>query len=393
MKSIRFGLIVIAVSGLVVLAAGIRVAVWIQAAEAIASQMQAISNQLRLLELASDALVDLEGGQRGYLLTGDPASLGSYDKARRDLTAALTALDAAFGGDAAHRQDIAEIAKLARAAEDEAARTVRLHIEGQQAAAIEAAAADRGRGLREAARSRLRSVVDRLRRALADLDGLQKEKFRYTYRLSALVVLAVDLLVIVAIVSLSISIQRMREQQREQQREQVHQAMHDPLTGLPNRRYLGEWLNMALAAAQRSGRPLVLLYFDLDGFKSINDRFGHEAGDRVLQVTAARLRGALRMADFFARLGGDEFIAVLPEAPTGPNLSMLVERLQGAIAKAPIPEVRDGTVCASIGAAWFPADGDTVDTLLAAADQAMYVVKQRRQASPSEQARARSAAT
>src|SRR5712691_7562249 len=167
---------------------------------------------------------------------------------------------------------------------------------------------------------------------------------------------------------------------REQQREEAHKAMHDALTSLPNRRYLGEWLAMALAAARRSGQPLVVLYFDLDGFKSVNDRFGHEAGDRVLQVTASRLRQTLRTSDFVARLGGDEFVAVLPDVPSAPVVSMLIARLDTELAKAPIAEVEDRAVCASVGTAWFPEDGDTGDALLAAADHAMYEVKQNRKA-------------
>jgi diguanylate cyclase len=190
------------------------------------------------------------------------------------------------------------------------------------------------------------------------------------------VVLAVDLSVIVAIMSLSTSILRMREQQREEARK----AMHDALTSLPNRRYLVEWLTMALAAARRSGQPLAILYFDLDGFKSVNDRFGHEAGDRVLQTTAARLRRTLRTSDFVARLGGDEFVAVLPDVTSVPVVSMLIARLQSELVKAPIAEVPDGAVSASIGTAWFPQDGDTVDALLGAADHAMYEAKQSRKA-------------
>src|SRR5712691_8997208 len=147
---------------------------------------------------------------------------------------------------------------------------------------------------------------------------------------------------------------------REQQREEAHKAMHDALTSLPNRRYLSEWLAMALAAARRGGQPLAILFFDLDGFKSVNDRFGHEAGDRVLQTTAERLRRTLRTSDFVARLGGDEFVAVLPDVASEPVVSMLIQRLQAALTKAPIAELEDGAVSASIGTAWFPEHGDTV---------------------------------
>ena len=379
MKSIRFGLVVIAICGLIVLASGIRIAVWTQAAETIASDRDFIGNELSALRHTSEALVELESAERFYLLTGQASDLASFEAARGDLAAALKALDGSFADDPARAADIAETLRLGQDDTEDAARTVQLRAEGGQGAAVDAAIADHGRQIREAVRSKLHSIADRLRHARADLDGLRSQKFRDIYWLSAIAVVIVDLLVVVAIVSLSISIHWAREQE-ERQRAQAHLAMHDELTGLPNRRYLGEWLGISLAAARRSGRELALLYFDLDGFKSINDRFGHDAGDRVLQVTAQRWRSALRISDFFARLGGDEFVAVLPEVPTEPNLAMLIQRLQVAITKAPIPELADGAVCASIGVATFPRDGDAVDALLAAADHAMYEVKERRRA-------------
>ena len=374
MRSVRFGLIVIAISGLIVLAAGIEVAIWSQEGEALAIREESVGNQMLVLRHTNEALVELESGQRGYLLTGDAAYLDFYNQSRRDLAVALAELDKAFAAEPQRGADIAEVTRLARAKEDEAARSVRLRLEGRHTEAVDAAIADEGRPLREAVRTTLHSLADQLRVALADLDGQQSEKFRHIYALLAVVVLVVDISVIVANMSLSTSIQRMREQQREE----AHKAMHDALTSLPNRRYLSEWLGMALAAARRGGQPLAVLYFDLDGFKSVNDRFGHEAGDRVLQVTASRLRQTLRNSDFVARLGGDEFVAVLPDVQSVPMVSMLIQRLQTELVKAPIAEVDDGAVSASIGTAWFPEHGDTVDALLAAADHAMYEAKQTR---------------
>jgi diguanylate cyclase (GGDEF)-like protein len=379
LRRIRFGLIVIAISGLIVLAAGVEVAIWSRQGEALAVREEFVGNQMLVLRHTNEALAELESGQRGYLLTGDAAYLDFYNQARRDLAVALAGLDKAFAADALRSADIAAVTKLVRAKEDEAARSVQLRLEGSQAAAIDAAIADEGRPLREAVRTTLHSLADQLRVALADLDGQQTEKFRHIYALLAVVVLVVDISVIVAIMSLSTSIQRMREQQREEE----HKAMHDALTSLPNRRYLSEWLGMALAAARRSGQPLAVLYFDLDGFKLVNDRFGHEAGDRVLQVTATRLRSTLRTSDFVARLGGDEFVAVLADGPSVPAVSMLIARLEAQLVKAPIAELGDGAVSASIGTAWFPEHGDAVDALLAAADHAMYEAKQTRKAARS----------
>jgi diguanylate cyclase (GGDEF)-like protein len=372
LKTIRFGLIVIAACALLVLAAGIRAAIWVHQIEAIAVGEQLVSAQELILRQGADALLQLENAQHGYVLTGDNSYIEVAEQARRDLSSALAKLNALLPGGPIRAEDVAVVAKLARAKEEAAAQAIKLRRDGQNDAALAAAGSDEGRHLMQEYRAGLNAIIDQLRLQRLDIAGQYTDTFRRLYLLLAMVVLVVDLLIVVAIVTLSVAIQRLREQQREH--EQV--AMHDALTGLPNRRYLGEWLTMSLAAARRSGQRLVVLYFDLDGFKAVNDNFGHEAGDRVLQVTASRLRRALRVSDFVARLGGDEFVAALPEAPTPAALAMLIERLQNEIAKAPIPELRDNAVCASIGAATFPTDADTVDALLAAADRAMYEVKQ-----------------
>lgn len=264
MRNIRFGLAVIAVCGLIVLAAGIRVGIWVHQAQAITARQEFVGDQLSVLRRTMAGLLELENNARGYLQTGAAARLVSYDQARRDLAASLNRLDELVRDDPAQRADIAELAKFAHTVADEAARMVKLRGEGRRTAALDAAGADTGQQLIAAFRSGLNSVADPLRLAQSELREQCEQKFYDIYLLLALVVVVVDLLIVVAFVSLSISIHRLRGQQQVRER----QAMYDPLTLLPNRRYLGEWLAMALAAASRSGRNLVLLYLDLDGFKS-----------------------------------------------------------------------------------------------------------------------------
>ena len=134
MRSIRFGLIVIAISGLIVLAAGIEVGIWSREGEGLAIRQEFVGDQMLVLRHTNEALVELESGQRGYLLTGDAAYLDFYNQARRDLAVALTALDKAFAAGAPRSADIAEVARLARAKEAEAARSVQLRLEGRQTA-------------------------------------------------------------------------------------------------------------------------------------------------------------------------------------------------------------------------------------------------------------------
>ena len=151
-------------------------------------------------------------------------------------------------------------------------------------------------------------------------------------------------------------------------------ALHDALTGLPNRALLGDRLTSAIAVAQRQDAALSLLLLDLDGFKGVNDTWGHHAGDLVLIEIASRLSGTLRESDTAARLGGDEFVLLLPATP----LVGAIEAARALVDFIVAPIAIDGkqvTVGASIGIAVFPNHGRDAEVLLAAADSAMYEAK------------------
>jgi len=153
-------------------------------------------------------------------------------------------------------------------------------------------------------------------------------------------------------------------------------AHFDALTGLPNRLLLGDRLQQALALAQRQGLRLAVVFIDLDGFKAVNDQYGHDAGDRLLTALASRMKRALRETDTLARLGGDEFVAVLVDVPDMPTCEHLLQRLLAAAAQSVV--VGDVTlqVSASLGVSFYPqADDVESEQLLRQADQAMYLAK------------------
>ncbi len=156
-------------------------------------------------------------------------------------------------------------------------------------------------------------------------------------------------------------------------------ALRDPLTGLANRRLFNELLDAHLAHHQRDGSPLAIAFLDLDGFKTVNDIHGHDAGDIVLRETAHRLINIVRGADTVARLGGDEFVIVY--APNDAYSHNLIARIDRALA-APIKiSATTAVTCrASIGVALSSAHGYNSTALLAAADEAMYETKRARQA-------------
>ena len=162
------------------------------------------------------------------------------------------------------------------------------------------------------------------------------------------------------------------------QREASYQARHDPLTGLPNRVALEQHVGRAIAMARRQQTVLALGMIDLDRFKLVNDRFGHAAGDLLLQRLVARLREELRETDFLGRLGGDEFVVVLegfgPSAAPA-QLRAVLDRLHRAV-QAPFDlgqqQVEIGM---AMGLALYPGDGQDFATLLVRADAAMYQAK------------------
>lgn len=156
-----------------------------------------------------------------------------------------------------------------------------------------------------------------------------------------------------------------------------HMASHDELTGLYNRRHLNEMLRTEVARATRYRRPLALLMIDVDHFKSINDRFGHRAGDDVLRGLSRLLRAQLRTMDVCARFGGEELTVLLPEMVED-GAMIVAERLRVTIANHAFAIADDEqpiTVTVSIGVATLPGDADTDGALMQAADRALYAAK------------------
>ena len=153
-------------------------------------------------------------------------------------------------------------------------------------------------------------------------------------------------------------------------------AMHDPLTGLPNRNSLNERLSDALTRAARSHDPVALLFIDLDGFKRVNDEFGHAAGDEVLREVARRLPQALRATDMVARFGGDEFVVLLDTEVRDDTPERICQRIFDLL-EAPIVFTQgEASIGASIGVAVHPPLPNQPHELLKRADAAMYLAKQ-----------------
>lgn len=156
----------------------------------------------------------------------------------------------------------------------------------------------------------------------------------------------------------------------------MHQATHDALTDLPNRALLVDRIQHAIHAARRSSHQCAVLFLDLDGFKTVNDSLGHTKGDLLLQGVAQRIRSALRDEDMMARAGGDEFVVLIEDMRLSNEAASICQKIIAAMDRHFDLAGTSVRITVSIGVAIFPSDGETVQSLLANADAAMYEAKQ-----------------
>ena len=156
-----------------------------------------------------------------------------------------------------------------------------------------------------------------------------------------------------------------------------HLALHDALTGLPNRVLFRERVTDAIRQARRNQNQVAVLFIDLDHFKGINDSLGHQIGDRLLQLTASRLRRCLREGDGVARLGGDEFVIDLPMLTSSSDAMAIAQKVLDVLSEPFMIDQYALHASASIGIGLYPNDGQDVEALMHAADTAMYHAKKK----------------
>jgi diguanylate cyclase (GGDEF)-like protein len=163
--------------------------------------------------------------------------------------------------------------------------------------------------------------------------------------------------------------------EREAQTQQL--ADRDGLTGLYNRRRMMELLESAITEAAQQWQCVGLLFIDLNGFKGINDEYGHAAGDKILTTAATRIAARVRTGDLVCRYGGDEFVVVLPSVPDAAAVSRVADMIRERVALPYWIQGNEQHLTAAIGESMYPRDGDSAETLLHRADQAMYRLKAR----------------
>ena len=172
-----------------------------------------------------------------------------------------------------------------------------------------------------------------------------------------------------------VALQENITERKESEQKLKYLATHDNLTGLPIRCLCMDRLEKIIQMASRKQTKAALLFIDLDGFKEVNDTYGHEVGDHVLIETSARLRSCVRKSDTVARIGGDEFIVLLSDVADEQGAVNVATKILDKAGKPYCNSLVEANVGASIGIALYPRDASTAETLINQADKAMYKVK------------------
>lgn len=215
-----------------------------------------------------------------------------------------------------------------------------------------------------------------LAQARRQQDSLQADQISYGDKVRRLILALISSSAFI-LVFLYGTLRRLNHEQRTAQTRIAHQATHDSLTDLYNRPALMEHISSRLRDAESEAAlgGFALLLVDLDGFKSVNDSLGHDAGDALLKEVARRARVALRAADYLSRLGGDEFLIVIPQVSDRETAANVARKLIGVIAQPVVLGEARAQVTASIGISMFPQDGRERETLMKCADLALYQAK------------------
>ena len=201
-----------------------------------------------------------------------------------------------------------------------------------------------------------------------------RDEYRKHLQIGLVVFLLLMLIVIVALMAIR-HLRKEVARRVEAENKMAHFAKHDSLTQLPNRSLIEDRLEQAILLHTRSTAQFAVIFIDLDGFKLINDQYGHHAGDTFLVHVSDVLKQGIRRSDTIGRLGGDEFVVILNDIKDIKSVYEVAQNLLNSLAEPFYLQDNRLSASASIGIAVFPKDGDSIDGLLKTADKQMYRAK------------------
>ncbi|HEY1329027.1 MAG TPA: diguanylate cyclase [Casimicrobiaceae bacterium] len=333
------------------------------------AQAEHLADGSRAVAAVLDVLQDAEWSYRGYLLTGRnelPAGFGAPDAARLHLAKAHAALAA----DPNARAHLAMLQELVPARLAELQSSLGAAAKAHDASE-RAAAALPSNALMTRVRAEARVLDDRIGAQLRDA---RERAHAYGDNLRHAIWLLGVLVIMLFSGAYAVLIGDLRDRRRLLSR--LSQASnHDALTGLPSRRFFGEWLGFAIAHARREVRHVGLLFVDVEGTKAVADLHGPLAVDAMLIEIARRFRETAREGDVLARIGPHAFALAVPDVGEPREVAPLAQRLRDALTDPARPPLADTPIGASVGLAFYPDDADDTAGVMAAADAAMYAAK------------------
>ena len=359
--------------GLCVVILAVNALIAVQTVITLTDATQAVADGLRVRDLLKEArsvVSSSETGQRNYILTGNKEYLEHSLKSLKSTESQLNEILDLVDSDSTEAEKTGLLQSLigARAALFESALD---HLQkGRNAAALQVMTT-------EAGRQNLNNVdelFDEFGASQGALFARRTEELQRSSRFSLVTFYVATFCGVVLLGLLCYFVYRDTAERRRAAEKLRVVSTHDSLTALPNRTLLHERLSHALAKAQRHGRQLAVLFVDLDRFKTVNDTLGHDAGDKLLQITAQRLYDCLRETDTMARQGGDEFVVLMDELTDREPITRVSQRILDVVAQPFAIEGQEIHITASIGISVYPEDGRT---LLRNADIAMYRAKEK----------------
>jgi diguanylate cyclase len=319
------------------------------------------------------AIVQVETGQRGYLLTQNVRFLENYRKGKADIKRITHTLNAQMIDvpDIKHRfEDVSKLVEIKLRVTEASIQTEI----NSGAYAPHLNSAKIGVNIMDRIDTELEDIDDLLQRRKSELSDDSRRALKQTMGGAALLLLIVIGLFTGAYYK-TVRLFEIASTSQTTAEEMSHDAYHDSLTGLPNRRYFESYFRRQIFLSKRSGQPFSLFYLDLDGFKEINDRHGHDGGDLALKFVTERFKNVLRESDFIARLGGDEFVVLVHNYRSVSEIGGLGNRIIRYINQPFTIDGQHQLLGVSIGISCYPMDGQEADELLDAADRAMYQAK------------------
>ncbi len=311
-------------------------------------------------------------GQQNFAITGDEQNLTRYRAGVVEAEAELHYLDANQDANPILVQNFGELKAAVLALIEQEKELVEIR---RKSGFMAAQAQIRARA-DEPEFNRLHNLTYRMLVAVRkNLDQIEAEQVKLGEKARRLIFILIFSAALILIYLFG-TLKRLNREQRHAQAVMKHQATHDTLTGVFNRLAVTEFIEARLlddATAALGGFALLLL--DLDGFKAVNDKLGHDAGDALLRQAATRMTLALRESDYLARLGGDEFLIVIPQVSDEETARRVAHKLIEAIAVPYQLSENTASVSTSIGISVFPKDGRDREILMQRADLALYAAK------------------